>query len=351
MLLLIFDFSFSGELYTITDKGYQCDKCQRLYKRRQGLAQHQRYECGKEPQFACSQCDYKTKRKENLKQHVIKKHLMIRVLLDSASQSDFVLEVLCDKLELEKTPIAMDVIGIRQGTVNISHKEMLTFYSCCNNYKVTIPCLVVPQISSALPIHTFNRNAIEIPPNIKLTDPRFNESRPIDVLLGASIFWSLLSVGQVKLWWQGPHWLAEPTESVPIQANTTLIESPTETRVVSRAFHAINNQEDSLLIQRYSSLTKLKGITAYCRRFKHNWVTPKETRLHQSFPYKIDENGRFCCYKCRSTYKHKAHLFWHNKYECGVDPRFECGVCKRRFKRRYHLKMHSRLHLDKTSAL
>ncbi|KAF2882156.1 hypothetical protein ILUMI_24012 [Ignelater luminosus] len=59
--------------------------------------------------------------------------------------------------------------------------------------------LFVPQISSALPTHTFNRNAIEIPPNIKLADPRFNESRPIDVLLGAGIFWSLLSVGQVKV--------------------------------------------------------------------------------------------------------------------------------------------------------
>ncbi|KAF2879935.1 hypothetical protein ILUMI_26223, partial [Ignelater luminosus] len=91
----------------------------------------------------------------------------IRVLLDSASQSNFVAE------------------GIGQGTINISHKVMLTFYSCCNNYKGIISCLVVPQISSALPTHTFNRNAIEIPPNIKLADSRFNESRPIDVLLGA----------------------------------------------------------------------------------------------------------------------------------------------------------------------
>ncbi|KAF2880220.1 hypothetical protein ILUMI_25956 [Ignelater luminosus] len=95
----------------------------------------------------------------------------IRVLLHSASQSNFVSEGLCDKLKLRKTPIAMNVIGIGQGTINISHKVMLTFYSCCNNYKGTISCLVVPQISSALPTHTFNRNAIEIPPNIKLADP------------------------------------------------------------------------------------------------------------------------------------------------------------------------------------
>ncbi|KAF2887519.1 hypothetical protein ILUMI_18654, partial [Ignelater luminosus] len=80
----------------------------------------------------------------------------------------------------------MNVIGIGQGTIDISHKVMLTSYSCCNNYKGTISCLVVSQIFSALPTHTFNRNAIEIPPNIKLADPRFNESRSIDVLLGAA---------------------------------------------------------------------------------------------------------------------------------------------------------------------
>ncbi|KAF2890595.1 hypothetical protein ILUMI_15578 [Ignelater luminosus] len=46
----------------------------------------------------------------------------IRVLLDSASQSNFVSEGLWDELKLEKTPIAMNVIGIEQGTIIIPHK-------------------------------------------------------------------------------------------------------------------------------------------------------------------------------------------------------------------------------------
>lgn len=75
--VLILKFCFSGEFFHTNDKAYQCDKCQRMYKRRQGLAQHLRYECGKEPQFACLQCVYKTKRKENLKQHMIKKHTVM----------------------------------------------------------------------------------------------------------------------------------------------------------------------------------------------------------------------------------------------------------------------------------
>lgn len=69
---------FADEFY-LTNKGYQCDKCQKMYKRRKGLAQHQKYECGKEPQFGCSYCVFKTKRKENLKQHMVKKHTVILI--------------------------------------------------------------------------------------------------------------------------------------------------------------------------------------------------------------------------------------------------------------------------------
>lgn len=31
-----------------------------------------------------------------------------------------------------------------------------------------------------------------------LADPEFNKSRPIDILLGAGIFWELLTMGQIK---------------------------------------------------------------------------------------------------------------------------------------------------------
>lgn len=105
-----------------------------------------------------------------------------RVLLDNASQSNFITEALCDKLKLATTAIDMNVIGIGPGTLNITHKANVNFYSRCNNYKGTVTCLVVPHISSALPTYTFNQNEIEIPPNINLADPEFYQSRPVDLL-------------------------------------------------------------------------------------------------------------------------------------------------------------------------
>ncbi|XP_037826426.1 uncharacterized protein LOC119614363 [Lucilia sericata] len=44
-----------------------------------------------------------------------------------------------------------------------------------------------------------NTESWNIPTNIKLADPNFNQPGSIDILLGASIFYEFLMVGQIKL--------------------------------------------------------------------------------------------------------------------------------------------------------
>nr|CAH7735840.1 unnamed protein product [Callosobruchus chinensis] len=50
--------------------------CGKTYTFRQSLHKHQKFECGKAPQFACPEnyCNYITKRKDALKVHVRTKH-------------------------------------------------------------------------------------------------------------------------------------------------------------------------------------------------------------------------------------------------------------------------------------
>ncbi|XP_046659219.1 zinc finger X-chromosomal protein-like [Homalodisca vitripennis] len=55
-------------------KRFVCSKCGRLYKRKNHVVQHLRYECGKEPQFACNYCGFRAKQKSNLKTHVVTRH-------------------------------------------------------------------------------------------------------------------------------------------------------------------------------------------------------------------------------------------------------------------------------------
>lgn len=50
-----------------------------------------------------------------------------------------------------------------------------------------------------IPSVSFSTSAIEIPNGIQLADPHFNISRPIDMLLGAGIFWKLVKSKSVQL--------------------------------------------------------------------------------------------------------------------------------------------------------
>lgn len=53
---------------------HHCDKCTRRYKNREHLTRHQRYECGKEPQFKCPYCPHKCHHKCNLQDHIQRRH-------------------------------------------------------------------------------------------------------------------------------------------------------------------------------------------------------------------------------------------------------------------------------------
>lgn len=67
---------YRGQFVHQVGKEFQCSSCLRSYKYAKNLRAHQKYQCGKEPQFICdiAGCGYKSKVKGNLKQHFISKH-------------------------------------------------------------------------------------------------------------------------------------------------------------------------------------------------------------------------------------------------------------------------------------
>lgn len=69
-LELVF-FSFPG-----TSKKHICALCGRGYKHKSHLTNHLRFECQKDPQFACALCPYKGKRSSSLRSHMVFKHKM-----------------------------------------------------------------------------------------------------------------------------------------------------------------------------------------------------------------------------------------------------------------------------------
>ncbi|KAG8259316.1 hypothetical protein J6590_014785 [Homalodisca vitripennis] len=62
-----------SEFSPLEQKQYAC-VCGKQYKRATHLYRHQRFECGKGPQFACPQCNKRYMRKDKMKAHLARKH-------------------------------------------------------------------------------------------------------------------------------------------------------------------------------------------------------------------------------------------------------------------------------------
>lgn len=54
--------------------GFSCSDCGRLYKLKSSLRNHQKWECGKEPQFQCPYCVYRAKQKMHIGRHMERMH-------------------------------------------------------------------------------------------------------------------------------------------------------------------------------------------------------------------------------------------------------------------------------------
>lgn len=122
-----------------------------------------------------------------------------RALLDCGSQSNFVTESFCRRLNLQMQNVNVSVAGISNISSLIRFKVDLELHSNRNNFESSISCLVLKQITDYLPSQSLNISKLNIPSNIQLADPEFNKSRPVDLLLGVSTFWQVLCAGQIHL--------------------------------------------------------------------------------------------------------------------------------------------------------
>lgn len=125
-----------------------------------------------------------------------------RILLDAGSQSNFITEQLANRLKLNKEIIDIPVSGLGKQLNHIEHSVTTTIRSRCSSFTAQLPFLVLSIISDILPTKLIQHNNLNIPRNLQLADPEFYKPN-IDALLGATLFYQLLSVGQVKLNNQG----------------------------------------------------------------------------------------------------------------------------------------------------
>ena len=209
-----------------------------------------------------------------------------RALLDSASQTNFITNEFVKKCNLSTHNANVLVSGIGDSSSNITHCAEIKVRSKQNNYSRKISCLVLDKITENIPYLTFSKFLFSIPTDIPLADEQYNESQPIDVLLGASIFWDLMRQGQRMCGRNRPilkntvfGWII--SGSIPIQ----------QSRLSSYATTSIDDQIERLwqLDEFEASTRHLSSDDIYCNtNFLKTVCRNTSDRLVVDIPFKAN---------------------------------------------------------------
>ncbi|XP_012543645.1 uncharacterized protein LOC105841073 [Monomorium pharaonis] len=91
-----------------------------------------------------------------------------------------------------------------------------------------------------------------------------------------------IQLSELTLWWKGPHWLSRPSSEWPTLTQSPTPHTPLEERPV-KANVVRETPELWDLVFKYSSLTRLLRITAFCQRavsyFKRHPISPRSLAL------------------------------------------------------------------------
>ncbi|KAK9503547.1 hypothetical protein O3M35_010081 [Rhynocoris fuscipes] len=125
-------------------------------------------------------------------------HHLCRVLLDSGSQSNFISEKAANILRLPRQRVTTEINGISSSLSTSYYSVQCSIKSRINSYSASLDCLILPTITIQLPTTPISISHINIPSNLPLADPEFYKPSDIDMLIGAELFFDLLSEGRLK---------------------------------------------------------------------------------------------------------------------------------------------------------
>ncbi|XP_058810258.1 uncharacterized protein LOC131675343 [Phymastichus coffea] len=128
-----------------------------------------------------------------------KKPYPCRILLDGGSQSNFISEKLTSKLKLDQEKIDLPFGGLGQIVTRANYRVKTKIQSRINAFEHELDLVALPTITTFLPSRFVDKSSLKIPSGITLADPEFNKSAEIDILLGSTLFYKLLSTGQIVI--------------------------------------------------------------------------------------------------------------------------------------------------------
>nr|XP_034836350.1 uncharacterized protein LOC117992744 [Maniola hyperantus] len=218
---------------------------------------------------------------------VNKRTEVVRILLDCGAESSLISKGLQDRLELQSSPMEpVNLIGIGNLTSHCTN-ELCSFQlkSLHSDYVAELTCPVLPELTGDIPRLSINTNNLKFPTDVQLADPSFYEPSPIDVLVGADLFWHIVGCERQSLGTNKPYlinsefgWIL----SGPINSGTR----PSNIRC---NFQVSSPQSDNLdkLLNRFWELEELspKKLLSEDEKICEEHFQAHTTR---------DSSGRFC---------------------------------------------------------
>ncbi|XP_022835355.1 uncharacterized protein LOC111362836 [Spodoptera litura] len=122
----------------------------------------------------------------------------LRGLLDQGSQVSLITENAAQRLRLQRRKASAVVSGVGSLSGNCKGAINLECRSIHSDYKFNIEALIMKKLISNLPTASFSISSWQYLDNLKLADPQFNLSSPIDLLLGADIYSELILNGIIR---------------------------------------------------------------------------------------------------------------------------------------------------------
>lgn len=128
-----------------------------------------------------------------------------RALLDSGSECCFITERFSQRMKAQRRKIYLPISGIGQSSTQAKQKFTTTVRSRVGEYCTRVEFLVLPRVTIDLPSASVDTSTWNLPPGIQLADPSFDSTNPVDIIIGAEIFFELFRVaGRIPLGDQRP---------------------------------------------------------------------------------------------------------------------------------------------------
>ncbi|XP_024877362.1 uncharacterized protein LOC112458150 [Temnothorax curvispinosus] len=122
----------------------------------------------------------------------------VRILLDSASQLNFISENCMKKGGFKRTKCRTVVLAVSdtKAAATRGSTSLVIQVQGNGNTRVPIEATILPRISAQLPSRQVEQRAWKHIEGLKLADPQYHRPGPVDLLIGADIFASLIRDGR-----------------------------------------------------------------------------------------------------------------------------------------------------------